>query len=77
MADGESPVAVGMKQTRLFPPPAARLTAYSRNAGSPFAPGGRFRIPEKANTCLDLTGIFSAYELYGSGRRAADSTDMG
>jgi hypothetical protein len=49
-----------MKQTRFFPWPAARLTAYSRNAGSRFSPGGRFRTPEKANTCLGLTGTFTA-----------------
>jgi len=60
IADGESPVAVGMKQTRFFPSPAARLTAYSRNAGSRFSSGARFRTPEKANTCLGLTGICTA-----------------
>ncbi len=44
-----------MKQTRFRPSPAAKLTAYSTNAGSDFSPGGRFTIPENPNTCLGLT----------------------
>ncbi len=60
MADGESPVAVGMKQTRFFPSAAESVTAYSSNAGSRFSPGGRFTIPEKAKTCLGLTDTWKA-----------------